>query len=192
MTKAKGKAKDRPSELECTAYHEAGHAIVSLFLRRTVKAVSIVPEHDTLGYCESGKASYKVYACNDFDPPAMTQATVQLMISFGGPIAEAKRLRKRDWHPGSDGDVANAISLLRRVCYGGRDWKLLLDWLLHRTKAILRMPWNWRAVELVAEDLLAKNQITGRRARQLHLIARKEHLQRILERAKCRVSERAT
>jgi ATP-dependent Zn protease len=36
-------------EVVATAYHEAGHAVASWLLGRAVKAVSILPEGETLG-----------------------------------------------------------------------------------------------------------------------------------------------
>ena len=46
---------DTPPHDPATAYHEAGHAVVSLILGRPVHRVSVLPNRERLGQCEFRK-----------------------------------------------------------------------------------------------------------------------------------------
>src|SRR5690348_11686681 len=65
---------------EITAYHEAGHAAVSLVLGRPVHEVSVLPDHEFMGVCQFGKAVFR---------PSEDWLEREMLIALGGLAAEA-------------------------------------------------------------------------------------------------------
>jgi len=61
---------------EATAYHEAGHAVVGLALRRPVREVSILPDRIHLGWCEFHKPGDWLVR--------------EVLIALGGIVAEIR------------------------------------------------------------------------------------------------------
>src|SRR3569623_2357917 len=64
-----------------TAYHEAGHAVVSLELDRPVVKVSILPDRDRAGICHFGTAVTR---------PTEDWIEREMLISLAGMAAEAR------------------------------------------------------------------------------------------------------
>ena len=73
---------------ERVAYHEAGHAVAAIALRRAVKLVSIVPRGDTNGRTVKQKLPSTFRPGHD----ARTSRFVErdIMISLAGPVAQEK------------------------------------------------------------------------------------------------------
>src|SRR3990170_4851648 len=83
----------KPSRLERTAYHEAGHAVAAYKLRRRISRVSIVPdpEDGTLGHCSYSQL------WNDFNPEIYddsktTQRLETLILTALAGVAAEPRL----------------------------------------------------------------------------------------------------
>ena len=87
--------------LQATAYHEAGHAVVSMELGRGFRKVTIVPSGDTLGHCRNtpwGKTQPDVDA---YSPRARGRIETAIIILFAGGLAEGKFCGRRN-HRGAD------------------------------------------------------------------------------------------
>jgi ATP-dependent Zn protease len=145
-----------PPHDETTAYHEAGHAVVALALGRSVHGVSILPQRDRLGQCEYRKARLR---------PSEDWLEREMLIALGGIAAEAR-------FTGSYAADMAATDLryvrdlaVQRV--GQRRAERLERRLLAKAEHLLSQEGQWRAVELIARELLRRGEISGRTARHL-------------------------
>jgi ATP-dependent Zn protease len=148
---------------ETTAYHEAGHAVLALALGRPVQCVSVLPDHEFLGTCEFGKAIFR---------PSEDWLEKEMLIALGGLAAEAR-------HTGDYAHAAAAKDLqyVRRLALqraGERRAERLERRLLAKAEHLLARDEHWRAVELIAAELMRCGEISGRAARHLFGRARAE------------------
>jgi ATP-dependent Zn protease len=162
MSKPQGTVK-RPSALECTAYHEAGHAVVDLALGLTVQKVSIVPDDASNGFCRG--PSVQLYEASG-RKERRTVARAAIISCYAG--LEAQRLV--DPNPAEhhgDGDEDEAFELSRRwgVLPGRCDFigddrhQAYLDRL--RTEARRLVKRQRAAVARLAAELLARRELEG-------------------------------
>ncbi len=161
--------KRRPSQLECTAYHEAGHAVAAIHLGQTVKRVSIVPreEDETLGRMTGRKPP------GWFEPDVYRDSRHrdwiegEVLVLLVGGLAEA-RLKGQRNRVGAGGDYQAVLRLTGYLCGSKEEEKKYLDWLHCRARGLLDAPGFWRAVKDVAAELLREQEISGRRARAIY------------------------
>ena len=140
--------------LEATAYHEAGHAVVALALGRQVHSVSILPNRDHLGICEFKKGSFR---------PSEDWIEREMLIALGGVAAEARHTGEHAWDAARrDWQYVHSLAIERA---GERRAERMIQRLLSKAEHLLSRDEHWRAVELIAADLLARSTISGRAAR---------------------------
>lgn len=163
------------SELEATAYHEAGHAVAAYLLSCPIMHVSIVPneEEGTEGHCASGYGRHPP----DFVPEQMDDDDVatrrvlerRIMICFAGNAAErAFRGESDAVYPGSGSDFWRASELAGFVASEGSDECLAFQqWLHLQIDRRLTRPHIWAAVTAVATALLERKELSGQRVRQI-------------------------
>ncbi len=159
----------RPSKLERTAYHEAGHAVAAYDQRRRISRVSIIPdsEEGTLGHC-----SYSQF-WKGFDPElnynSKTRPRIETLIicSLAGHAAEAKHSGRNNW-VGSKADRLNALDMALYIASGGgKELQYYWNWMWERTKGLLPKPFYWDAIEALAAELLQRREIGGQKARNI-------------------------
>ena len=146
-----------------TAYHEAGHAVVAMVLDRPVHRVSVLPNRERLGQCEFGKGRFK---------PSEDSLEREILIALAGLAAEAR-------HTGSYAmEEANRdLRYVRRLVLQRKSERAAARYeerLLSKVEAILGDDATWRAVELIAAELLKCGVISGRAARHLFELAMRE------------------
>ncbi len=145
-----------PPHDEATAYHEAGHAVMALALGRPVHRVSILADRERLGRCEFRKGVFR---------PSEDWLEREALIALGGLAAEAR-------HTGSyardaaDRDLQYVRDLAVQRA-GERQADRLERRLLAKAEHLLAKEGHWRAVELIAAELLRRGAISGRAARHL-------------------------
>ncbi len=141
---------------EATAYHEAGHAVAALALGRPVHRVSVLPDAVYLGLCEFRKGQYR---------PSEDWLEREILIALAGIAAEARHTGNYAW----DG-AARDRQHVRRLAVqraGERQAERLERRLLSKVEHLLAQEGHWRAVELIAAELLRCGVISGRAARHL-------------------------
>ena len=140
-----------PTERECTAYHEAGHAVVAHKLGVKIYRVTIVPAQNYLGRCELRSML--------FDGGLCEQANLEraIQISLAGPLAQ-KRFHRRSYRRSCGRrDYYRASGLARYLAESNereflKDQELLTEMLIQR--------W-WVDIERIASALLEHDNLTG-------------------------------
>ncbi|MGL6076872.1 MAG: cell division protein FtsH [Fimbriiglobus sp.] len=146
-----------------TAFHEAGHAVVALALDRPVHKVTILPKAERLGACEFRKGVQR---------PSDDWIENSILIALAGMVSEA-RVTGQYCLRGASQDLATVrkLALLRA---SDRAVERLERRMLSKTENMLNDDALWRAVELIAEELLKLGHISGRAARHFYEQALKE------------------
>jgi ATP-dependent Zn protease len=152
-----------PSHTEMTAYHEAGHAVVALALGRTVHKVSVLPNRERMGECRFGKGNTR--ASDDW-------VEREILIALGGLAAEAR-------HTGTyaTDEATQDLRFVRRLARERKSERQVERYeqrMLDKVEYMLSDEGNWKAVELIAAELLKHGTISGRAARHLFELATKE------------------
>jgi hypothetical protein len=137
--------------LEHIAYHEAGHAVIAFRLGYEVKWVTIKPRYGSLGRAEITHGN---------------PSPDDIRIDLAGPLAEAL-VNSASFDEmiqlGARGDWQWARRSTRNfVALGfinGREKGILIDELLHETRALVRR--DKQAIARVAAALLERKTLTG-------------------------------
>jgi hypothetical protein len=141
---------------EATAYHEAGHAVVALALGRPVHRVSVLPDRERLGQCAFARGAFR---------PTDDWLEREILIALGGLAAEARHTGSYAWdEAGFDRLYVRRLAVQRA---GERQADRLERRLLAKAEHLLARAAHWRAVELIAGELLCRGTISGRAARHL-------------------------
>lgn len=138
----------------CTAYHEAGHAVMALVFDRPVQKVSILPDQRRLGHCELRKGVSRA---------SQDRLEADILILLAGVVAEAIHSGSHNW-TGAALDLQSVRRLAVMRSGQGQAEKLTRR-LLAKTRHLLQQTRNWNAVDQIAAELLEKKSISGRSAR---------------------------
>jgi cell division protease FtsH len=137
-------------QLEATAFHEAGHAVVSMVLTPSVRVqqVAIVPRRDSLGF-----TSYD----NEAPVPAMNRAQVmnRMCVALAGRVAEARRFPASANGGGDDAGAASDLQMVSRLA-----WQAITEWGLDE-------PFGWFVLSALTEparDALSEYAVERTRA----------------------------
>ncbi len=145
-----------PQHDESTAYHEAGHAVVALALDRPVHRVNVLPNQERLGQCEFRKGVFR---------PSDDWVEQEILISLAGMAAEARHTGAYDRAAaGRDLRYVRKLALQRAT---ERQLERYERRMLAKVENLLADEGHWRAVELIAAELLRHGEISGRAARHL-------------------------
>ena len=146
-----------------TAYHEAGHAVIALALGRTIHKVSVLPNRERLGECRFGKGSAK---------PTDDWVEREILIALGGPAAEA-----RFTGTFANDEATQDLRFVRRLALERKSPRAVERYeqrMLDKVEYMLADEGTWKAVELIAAELLKHGTISGRAARHLYELATRE------------------
>lgn len=181
------KADRERRRLEAVAYHEAGHAVASLALRRAIRFVSIVPEAETLGRLKLTKAPATMRL--DIDAEHRTKAWIEreILITFAGPAAEAHFTGRRN-HIGAAGDFKQAVDIASYHHGLGKVLTKYLDYMMARSEAFITAAQQWVQVERLVEFLLEERHLQPKRVREICRTAAADG-KRILELARAQMEE---
>lgn len=141
---------------EVTAYHEAGHAVVALALGRSIHRVSVIPGQELLGKCEFKKGAYR---------PSEDWLESEILIALAGLAAEARHTGEYDTL--AAGRDLRYVKQLAAQRAGERQIERFQRRMLSKTEHLLADEGHWKAVELIAAELVKHGMISGRAARHL-------------------------
>jgi ATP-dependent Zn protease len=148
---------------EVTAYHEAGHAVLALVLGRTIHKVSVLPNRERLGECRFGKGNAR--ATDDW-------LEREILIALGGMAAEARFTGTY-----ATDEAKEDLRFVRRLALERKSERAVERYeqrMLDKAEYMLADEGTWKAVELIAAELLKHGAISGRAARHLFERATKE------------------
>jgi ATP-dependent Zn protease len=145
-----------PTEI-ATAYHEAGHAAMALALGRDIHRVTIRANHLRQGQCEIKKGRVR---------PAKDFVETEILILFAGFAAEARHRGEYD-SAGATQDLRSIRAMTEKRVASQRQIERLERRMLAKAEYLLEQPDVWRAVELIAAELLRSTTISGGAARHL-------------------------
>lgn len=139
-----------------TAYHEAGHAVLALALGRPVDRITVVPDKHHAGLCEFRKGTLR---------PSDDWVEREILIALGGVAAEARYTGNYAWDAAARDDLVVREFTVQRA--GPRRAARLRRRLLAKVEHLLAHEGHWRAVELIAAELVRVGTMSGRAARHL-------------------------
>jgi hypothetical protein len=175
--------KEPPARLRQAAYHEAGHAVVAVALRRNVEQVHLVADDMFIGQCIHGhsKSAFTEHmASREVGiPPSPRAASIRrggdrcIIVSIAGPVADQMyrpdfRGRHRDPARVLRSNAASydlqQIQLVMLSVYGGFDWKVCRRLALRAWALVNRYE---EAIEEVANLLLSRSWLDGKEVRKV-------------------------
>ena len=149
-----------------TAYHEAGHAIAAHVLGRQIKRMTIVPNksENYAGCVFFGKQPSVKGIDTDPSPKIRRAAEQRILVSLAGLCAQRLFNPRtcRSFHGHEDFKV---ILLYVGHLMRENETEPFLKWMEVRTENILRD--NWKAVEVLADELIRRRELTGQEAHQI-------------------------
>jgi len=149
------------------AYHEAGHAVVRCLLRLPFKRVTIIPTDENLGQVAGVTLPEGYKPESDRGPKTRDRTEREIMARLAGMVAEGLLAESEVNAPGAWKDRQNAVDLAEFVTTSAEEAEAYTEWLLCRTRNLLSLPWNWAAVQAVAQALLAERELGARRVRSI-------------------------
>jgi ATP-dependent Zn protease len=155
--------------LKATAYHEAGHAVMAMFLGRAIQKVTIIPGQSHLGAQRLGACHLqkgKSRGSHDY-------LEVEVMIHLAGMVAESQ-ITGRYCQQGAAQDLRFVRRMLQSRNEGEKQIERLEKRLLSKTEHHLLDIDQWRAVEAIAAELIRSETISGRAAKHLYEQALRE------------------
>ena len=152
----------RRNQLIATAYHEAGHAVISRLTtpRISVRRVSIIADErqGTLGHVLHRKPHKSFQPDAVVTPSTRERLEANIIATLAGDIAERKFTGRKT--NGWCRDFDAACSLASCMVSGERELEAYINWQGIRTEAMLDFPPFWGCVEVVAERLLTQQRLT--------------------------------
>lgn len=146
-------------ERMATAYHEAGHAVISHFLRVGVKLIEL---GTTPGVGHAGMVHhYKVRRNPQYLPHEVARPIVEprICILLAGKVAESRFVGRAADPSSHRPDDKAAAELAAIVTFSQAECSAYLRWLLARTRELVRM--LWASIEAVAAAVAQRGRLTG-------------------------------
>ena len=160
----------RKSE-QATAFHEAGHAVVTWYLGLSVRRASIVATEQHLGMVERYTTRLERRAEYERSPEVTARAESLIQISLAGPLAQRKAFPRSKWKLSGGSDFPKAAGLFGYISEQD-DKAASLYWqlLLRRTEILVEF--LWPEIDAVADELLRSKMIYWPQIKQICFDAR--------------------
>ena len=155
----------RLTELEMTAYHEAGHAVVSYALGAKFDYVTIEPEVSNLGHVMSTRNAGEstVLGTGSGSFKAMKDVEAAITSCLGGTIGQIVGGFKVARYEGKS-DRLEACKMADRICKTNAEAQACLKWLYRRAWFILTDEEYSCCLEHLAQALIKDKHLTYRQA----------------------------
>ena len=138
-----------------TAYHEAGHAVMALLMGRSVQKVSIIPSQNRLGVCTIQKGRAK---------QVQDKLEAEILILLAGMAAEGRKSGKYNLE-GAAQDLKHVEKLAMSRSGNIKAAQKFFNKMLDKTQHLLSDKATWKAVKVIAAELLENESISGRAAK---------------------------
>jgi hypothetical protein len=158
-----------PNDLLAVAYHEAGHAVMAIALGRPVQKVTIVAGRSQRGVQRLGACQIKKGRLRD----SKDWLEDEVLILFAGMVAEARVTGDYCLQHASD-DLRCVRRYVQMRADGERQIERLEKRLLSKTENLLESDEYWRAIELIANELIRAHTLSGRAAHHFFELAQVE------------------
>jgi hypothetical protein len=146
------------SQIEATAYHEAGHAVIAFLLGYRPQSVTIVPTFDTAGHIIQDNPLHGFQLDLDGSDEARLRVETVITICFAGPIAQ-KRYNPRSWRRAhGQWDYEKIAELALRVCGSSEQATAFIRW--REIVACDMVKAHWPRIQLVAGQLLERENLS--------------------------------
>jgi hypothetical protein len=146
------------SQIEATAYHEAGHAVIAYLLGYRPQSVTIVPTADTAGHIIHANPLHGFQLDIDGSDEARLRVENVVTICFAGLIAQ-KRYNPRSWRRAhGQWDYEKIAELGLRVCGSGEQATAFIRW--REIVACDMVKAHWPRIQLVAGQLLERENLS--------------------------------
>jgi len=146
--------------MEITAYHEAGHVFMAIYLGARVRSVTIEPDRDD-GPDRFGDAQVE-WDLAHFTPREVCEKSV--LVALAGPVAEMIH-RGEPYHPGFVAEWAadwrEAWEAAAGVVPDQRQRLAYLEQATSQLYRLLNRDNNWAALAAVTDELLAHEMLEG-------------------------------
>ena len=150
---------DSPDRI-ATAYHESGHAVVAISLGRQIKKATINQANLQTGGVRLGAVMFE----KGRSKPTDDWLEDEVIILLAGMVAEAS-FTGRYCEQGAAVDLRAVDRLLDSRVRTERQLDKLRQRLINKTEHLLSDPAHAMAVKAVANELLAKSEVSGRLVR---------------------------
>jgi hypothetical protein len=147
-----------------TAYHEAGHAVVSLCLGLGVGRATIVPDDVSAGHVDiepEEPSTCDAIVRGDRWHPARLQAEKRVMVLQAGEVARRRYNSRSVRLCHFQDDRRKCFTILRNYAPDEEKRDVMPHYLLLRKWTIYLLEQNWYLVEAVAKALLEDRELSG-------------------------------
>ena len=156
-------------KLRSTAYHEAGHAVMAIWLGRLLQKVTVVAGKSALGtarlgLCQMQKGRSK--ASKDW-------LEEEVLICFAGMVAQS-HYTGQQCQQSAAGDLRAVERLLAQNTTNQKQFEKLYRRLLDKTEHVLGEAALARAIELVVDELIQRKTVSGRAIRHFMELAERQ------------------
>lgn len=152
-------------KIKATAYHEAGHAIAAYTLQIPMWDISIEADKDYLGYL---LLKYPKWFQPDIDYDSRTSDFVKkrIMVALAGREAE-KIITGRYNNIGAESDLNTVREFAMRIISDPKEIEAYIKWLRLSTINLLKVPYRWKLIETLAEELLQRKHLKRKEVREV-------------------------
>ncbi|MEZ6137342.1 MAG: cell division protein FtsH [Pirellulaceae bacterium] len=144
-------------QLRATAYHEAGHAVMAVALGRSVQKVTVTPGQLQTGGVRLGACAMKKGRRKASDDPLEDE----VLILMAGMVAES-HFTGQYCQRGATQDLLHVRRLLETRAKNEKQLERLRRRMLDKTEYYLAEAAHAQAITWIAEELIAKQSISGR------------------------------
>jgi ATP-dependent Zn protease len=148
-----------------TAYHEAGHAVLHVYLALGCEQVTIIPNYEN---GEAGFAKHQGEFPKDEDAESLRLYAedafwLRHAIAMYAGAEASRRAGKEDWRAGADNDYYNAEDAINQITDDEESIRCLYNLAMRR--AVVLVEHYWPEIEALATALLKSRTLTGNEVR---------------------------
>lgn len=154
-------------ELESTAYHEAGHAVIAMHFRRAIRYVTIEATDTSYGHVLKTPMPPSFDPQNEIDARTMRRIEAEILVSLAGLAAESRFTGRRNLRAAS-GDYRFAVEMAAYAYNFGPVAGKYVEFLEARAMQLMAGPAVWVKVEAMAKALLAHKRLDAKQARAIY------------------------